>query len=268
MNAPMDTLQPAQPSGSSASKPLWGAVGILAAVLAMGGTMIYQQRAPAPNQVPQVAALAAPPAQVPSASANAADDMIEKPAAAPARPAPPPVKKVVKPTPRPAPAPGPSYAAVAPAPAPYPAPAPVAAAPVCRVCGSIESVTPGTRSTKPPGVGVGTVVGGVLGAVLGQQIGQGNGRTLGTIAGAVGGGFAGNAIEGRMRKETVYQVGVRMEDGSRRTLELAQAPSVGSRVTVEDSSLRANNGAVYRAPAAVAAGASQQAPVYQNPSAN
>jgi hypothetical protein len=67
--------------------------------------------------------------------------------------------------------------------------------------------------------------------VLGHRIGLGNGLKLGTIAGALGGGFAGNAIEGRMRKETVYQVGVRMEDGSRRTMEVAQAPAVGSRVT-------------------------------------
>lgn len=262
-----DTLQPTQPSASSASKPLWAAVGILAAaVLAMGGTMIYQQRAPAPAPapVPQVAALAPPPAQGPAASANAADDMIEKPAAAPARPAPPPAQKIGRPAPRPAPAPAPapSYSSVA------PAPAPVAAAPVCRVCGSIESVTPVTRSTKAPVVGVGTIAGGALGAVLGHQIGQGNGRTLGTIAGAVGGGFAGNAIEGRIRKETVYQVAVRMEDGSRRTVELAQAPPVGSRVTVEGSTIRANDGAVYRAPAAVAARSSQQAPAYQSPSAN
>jgi outer membrane lipoprotein SlyB len=270
MNTPIDTLQPTQPSASSASKPLWAAVGILAAaVLAMGGAMIYQQRAPAPAPapVPQVAALAPPPVQGPAASANAADDMIEKPEAVPAMPAPPPAKKVARPTPKPspAPAPAPSYSAVAPSPAHAPV---VAAAPLCRVCGSIESVTPVTRSTKPPGVGVGTVAGGVLGAVLGHQIGQGNGRTLGTIAGAVGGGFAGNAIEGRMRKETVYQVGVRMEDGSRRTLELAQAPPVGSRVTVEGSTIRANNGAVYRSPAAVAARSPQQAPVYQSPSAN
>ena len=42
-----------------------------------------------------------------------------------------------------------------------------------------------------------------------------------------------------------------MEDGSRRTVEVAQPPSVGSRVTVEGSSLRTNDGATYRAPAPV-----------------
>ncbi|UUZ70469.1 hypothetical protein LP416_15310 [Polaromonas sp. P2-4] len=69
-------------------------------------------------------------------------------------------------------------------------------------------------------------------------MGHGNGRAAATILGAVGGGFAGNAIEGQVRKVTVYQVGVRMEDGSHRTMEIAQAPRVGSRVTVEGANLR------------------------------
>jgi outer membrane lipoprotein SlyB len=267
-----DNFQPGQQAAASA-KPLWAAVGILGvAVLAMGGTMIYQQRAPAPAPVaapvavvaPQIVPQAAPPA----AAASAADDLIEKPVAAPAKPVPVPAKKVVK-APKPVPVPSPSYAGVSPAPAPYPSaypsPSPVAAAPVCYSCGSVESVTPVERSTKPAGVGVGTVAGGVLGAVLGNQIGHGGGRTAATILGAVGGGFAGNAIEGHVRKETVYQVGVRMEDGSRRTVEVAQAPAVGQRVTVEGSTLRTNDGATYRAPAPVVApqAVNQQQPLYQ-----
>ena len=266
MNASTDNLLPGQPSVSAVSKPLWAAVGVLSvAVLAMGGTMIYQQRPPSPPAA-QVALLAPPAvigAPTVAASASAADDLIEKPVAAPAKPVA--AKKIVKPTPKPAPAP--TYAAAAPAPAPYaspvPVPLPAVVAQVCAVCGSIESVTPVTRSTKPAGVGVGTVAGGVLGAVLGNQIGHGNGRALGTILGAVGGGFAGNAIEGQVRKETVYQVAVRMEDGSRRTLEVAQPPSVGSRVTVEGSTIHSNDGASYRAPAPVVPNVAQPAPVYQ-----
>ena len=263
MNTSTDSLQAGQPSVAAASKPLWAAVGILGvAVLAMGGTMIYQQRAPAPAPLPVAqVALAVPQAKSPAASTDAADDMVEKPTAAAAKPAPVPAKKIVKSTPKPVPAPAPGYSGVAPA--PYPA-ARVAAAQMCTVCGSIESVTPVTRSTKPAGVGIGTVAGGVLGAVLGNQIGQGNGRTLGTIAGAVGGGFAGNAIEGRMRNETVYQVGVRMEDGSRRVLEVAQAPNVGSRVTLEGSTIRTSDGASYRAPVPVATQVENRPqPVYQ-----
>jgi outer membrane lipoprotein SlyB len=254
-----DTLQPGQQPAST-TKPLWAAVIILGiAVLGMGATMIYNQRAPLPP--PVVSAMTSPQSvsamseKAPAASGTASDDLIEKPAAAPAKPAPVPAKKVVKPTPRPSPAPAPAYSGVAPAAGPVPAPM-VAVAPVCMSCGAIESVTPVERSTKPAGVGVGTVAGGVLGAVLGSQVGHGGGRTAATILGAVGGGFAGNAIEGQMRKETVYQVSVRMEDGSHRLVEVARPPSVGSRVTVEGSVLRTNDGATYGpkpAPAPVAA---------------
>lgn len=248
-----DNFQPGQQPASSGSKLLWAAVGILGvAVLGMGGALIYSQRPPA--TAPQIAA--APQLAAPAASANAADDLIEKPEAAPAKPAQAsaPAKKVVKRVPKPAPAPASGYSGASPAPAPYAAPYPspssapapvVAAAPVCAVCGSVESVTPVERSAKPAGPGVGAVAGGVLGGLLGNQVGRGGGRAAATILGAVGGGFAGNAIEGQMRKEIVYQVGVRMEDGSRRMLELARAPGVGSRVTVEGSTLRTQDGVSY-----------------------
>ena len=272
MTTSTDTLQPGQQFASSGhTKPFWAAVGILGvAVLGMGGTLIYNQRAPV-TPIGPVATLAAPQLAAPAAASfNAADDLSEKPVAAPATPvpaaAPAPAKKGVKHDARPAPVPG--YAGVSPAPAagsaPYPAYSShtpvVAAAPVCAVCGSVESVTPVERSSKPTGVGVGTVAGGVLGAVLGSQVGHGGGRTAATILGAVGGGFAGNAIEGKMRRETVYQVGVRMENGSRRTVEVAHAPGVGSRVTVEGSTLRTQDGVSY-SPRPVAAPVAAQAPV-------
>lgn len=251
MNTSNDNPQPGQQSAPSSGKPLWAAVGILGvAVLGMGGAMIYQ-RSPAPPVPAAQVALAAPTAVRPAASANAADDLIEKPAAAPAKPAPVAVKKVVKPQPQPVPRPEQGYVGASPAPSPYPVAAPVAVQKVCTVCGSIESVTPVQRSTKAEGPGVGAVAGGVLGAVLGHQVGQGNGRTAATILGAIGGGFAGNAVEKNVRKETVYEVAVRMEDGSRRTMEVAQPPNVGSRVTLEGSSIRSNDGITYRAPAAV-----------------
>lgn len=104
--------------------------------------------------------------------------------------------------------------------------------------GTVESVTPAQRNAKAGGLGV--VAGGVLGALVGNQIGKGSGRTLGTIVGAVGGGFAGNAIEKQMKKETVYQVGVRMDDGSLRTIEQASAPSIGSRINLNPASQAAN----------------------------
>jgi outer membrane lipoprotein SlyB len=272
MNAATDNIQPGQQASSNA-KPLWAAVGILgAAVLAMGGTMIYQGKTPAPAA--QVAAVtpelakpltAASMAKSSSGGTNAADDMVEKPSAQPAKPAPVPAKKVVKPTPQPTPSPAANTAGTAPAAAPTPAPVAAVAAPICGNCGAIESVTPFERTTKADGPGVGAVAGGVAGAVLGNQVGNGNGKTVATILGAIGGGFAGNAIEKNMKKETVYQVSVRMDDGSRRTVEVAQPPAVGSKVTVDGSSIRSNEGAVYRAPAPVVQRTNQPAPVYQAP---
>lgn len=249
------------PQSTVHAKPLWAAVGILGtAVLALGGVMVYQGR----NAVPaaQIAVAAAPiPA---SASAftsgiprltngaptmqpglggiSAADDMVEKPAFQNVKPAP--VKKLVKPTLRPAVSPAPSVSVASPV--PVSAPAVPAALSVCSNCGAIESVKAIQRTTKADGPGIGAVAGGVAGAVLGHQVGNGNGRTVATVLGAIGGGFAGNAIEKNMKKETVYQVGVRMDDGSRRTLEVAQPPVVGSKVTVDGSTIHDNSYPVYR----------------------
>ncbi len=106
----------------------------------------------------------------------------------------------------------------------------------CLGCGTVESVTAIQRSAQTGGTGA--IAGGVLGAVVGNQIGKGSGRTIGTILGAIGGGFAGNAIEKQMKKETVYQVRVRMDDGSLRTVEQASAPALGSRITLDGSESR------------------------------
>lgn len=279
MNTATDIVQPSQPMSSNA-KPLWAAVAILgAAVLAMGGTMIYQGRGIAPAaQVAAVAstsaamtseftkpAVAVSAARSSAGGTNPADDMIEKPSVQPAKPAPVPAKKVVRPAPQPRPSPAPSTAGVAPSPAPTPTPVAVVAAPICSNCGSIESVTQVERTTKADGPGVGAVAGGVAGAVLGHQVGNGNGRAVATILGAIGGGFAGNAIEKNLKKETVYQVGVRMDDGSRRTVEVAQAPAMGSKVTVEGAGLRSNDGAIYRSAAPATQRTNQPAPTYQMP---
>ena len=62
-----------------------------------------------------------------------------------------------------------------------------------------------------------------------------------------------------MRKETVYQVGVRMEDGSRRTVESATAPAVNSRVTVDGNGLQGQTGSYERRAAPMSVGYSQPA---------
>ncbi|HEY0201031.1 MAG TPA: glycine zipper 2TM domain-containing protein, partial [Burkholderiaceae bacterium] len=108
--------------------------------------------------------------------------------------------------------------------------------PVCHVCGTVESVTAVQRAV--PTSGVGAVAGGVVGGLLGNQVGGGSGRAAMTVLGAVGGGFAGNAVEHNMKKRTVYQVHVRMQNGSLRTFEQATAPAPGTSVVVEAGRLR------------------------------
>ncbi len=113
--------------------------------------------------------------------------------------------------------------------------APVAAAP-CATCGVVESVQ--AVKKKGEGTGLGAVAGGVVGGAVGSQMGKGNGRTAMTVLGAIGGGVAGHEIEKRARAETVYQVRVRMDDGSVRSFQRAQPLNVGTPVTVHGQSLR------------------------------
>jgi outer membrane lipoprotein SlyB len=91
---------------------------------------------------------------------------------------------------------------------------------------------------KGKGTGLGVVAGGVAGAAVGNQFGHGNGKAAMTILGAIGGGMAGNEVEKRVKSETVYEVRVRMDDGSVRTLTQKTAPTPGTRVTVEGNTLR------------------------------
>lgn len=243
MNTPFDTAQ----TTSSATKPLWAAVGVLGtAVLAMGAGLVYVQTRPAAAP-PAAQALVAP---APLATASAPTTL--PPAAQPAANAPVESHKTAS-TPNKAPArtnqahtatksvastssyPGEGRSANAPA--HYPA-APPVAKPICGNCGTVTAVTPIQRDGT--GGGGGALAGGVLGAVVGNQVGDGNGKALATILGAVGGGFAGNTVEKKMKKTTVYEVQVRMEDGSSRTLEQASPASVGSHVMVDGDTLIRN----------------------------
>jgi outer membrane lipoprotein SlyB len=123
------------------------------------------------------------------------------------------------------------------APAARPAAKPAVIAAVCDSCGVVEAVTPFQQ--KGEGTGIGAVAGGVIGGVLGNQVGGGNGKKAMTVIGAVGGGMAGHEIEKRQRATTLYSVKVRMEDGSLRTLTQSTAPTVGQKVTVEGSQVKA-----------------------------
>lgn len=115
-------------------------------------------------------------------------------------------------------------------------PVPTQHAAVCDNCGVVEGVR--AVQEKGQGTGLGAVAGGVLGGVVGHQLGGGHGKTALTVLGAIGGGLAGNEVEKRARAKTVYEVRVRMDDGSTRTLTESTAPTPGSHVVVEGNALR------------------------------
>ncbi|REE24192.1 glycine zipper 2TM protein [Paraburkholderia sp. BL27I4N3] len=123
--------------------------------------------------------------------------------------------------------------------APYDAaaPRPVAADPYAG-----EVVAINTVQAPEPTTGLGALGGAVAGGLVGNQIGGGRGKILTTIAGAVGGGLAGNGIEHAVRKQTTYQVQVRMQDGSYRNFSYPTQPAVqiGQRVHVSGDSLSAS----------------------------
>ena len=107
----------------------------------------------------------------------------------------------------------------------------------CADCGVVQSMR--YVEEKGNGSGLGLVAGGVVGGVLGHQIGSGRGNTAATIAGAAGGAYAGNEIEKRTKASTVYEVRVRMDDGTLRTVTQSSQPVPGTRVVVEGQTLRA-----------------------------
>lgn len=103
----------------------------------------------------------------------------------------------------------------------------------CDNCGRVESIE--ARAEPGQGTGLGAVAGGVAGALLGKQIGKGNGNKAATILGAIGGAYAGHQIERQVRKNETYDVNVRMDDGSYRTVSTTQPNArIGEQVRVVD----------------------------------
>jgi len=111
------------------------------------------------------------------------------------------------------------------------------AAAACPNCGVVESID--VVEVQGQTNGVGAVAGGVGGALVGNRIAGSNNRTLGGVVGAVGGGLIGNAIEKHQRKATAYDVHVRMNDGTLRTVRESTSPAVGEKVRVEADGLHA-----------------------------
>jgi outer membrane lipoprotein SlyB len=121
----------------------------------------------------------------------------------------------------------------------YQQPAPmVRPAPVYAEYGRVENIGYVQISQRPSGAGA--VLGAVIGGVVGNRFGAGSGRALATGVGVVGGAIAGNAIEGRQRRDDeVYRVQVRFDNGSMRDFDFQRIDDLrpGDRVKFEGGQL-------------------------------
>lgn len=234
MNAHTQLQTSAHPARNNA---LWAAVAVLGvAVVALASALYYVQSRPQEAHPVAVSPVPNPVTVPPAEMVQSADST---PAPAPVKTAPADKKPVASKTAssrsKPAPDALPTAPTAAGAAAPAPAMPTQAPREVCLNCATITAVTPLEREGAPSGAGV--VAGGLLGALVGNQFGGGDGKTLATIAGAVGGGIAGNTVEKKMKKTTVYRVELRMDNGDQRSIEQATPASVGARVRVEGDSL-------------------------------
>ena len=119
--------------------------------------------------------------------------------------------------------------------------APVAPAPQpCINCGTVDSIRVVEQAGEASGVGM--IAGGVLGGLLGHQVGQGRGNTAATIVGAAGGAYAGHQVEKNVKKGTRYDINVRMDDGTLRSVSYDVEPGfkTGDKVKLVDGKLIRN----------------------------
>jgi len=107
----------------------------------------------------------------------------------------------------------------------------------CPDCGVVESIR--AVESKGKGTGLGMLGGAVVGGILGNQVGRGDGRTAATVVGAGAGAYAGNEIEKNTSKTVAYQVRVRMNDGTYRTVRESAQPAlaVGQKVRVTEQGI-------------------------------
>ncbi len=118
--------------------------------------------------------------------------------------------------------------------------APKVVAAICRSCGRVDSIIPIEKAGQ--GSGAGALLGGVLGGVLGHQVGNGRGRDAATVVGAVGGAVLGNQVERNNNTSRSYDVRVRMDDKTFRTVRYEVEPNVrvGDKVRLEGGRLVRN----------------------------
>src|SRR5918996_1456082 len=117
--------------------------------------------------------------------------------------------------------------------------APVVEAPKPDVAAGQLAVVESVREVSDPGdgKGIGAIAGGVTGLVLGKKLGKD--KDLVTILGAAGGAIAGHQIERQTRATKRWEIAVRLDDGSQRTLssEVQPAWHAGDRVRLLDGKL-------------------------------
>ena len=233
---PSTALTPAAAPGP-AMKWMWATMGVLGvAVGALGAALVLQQPPAAQAQTPHTPIAGFSDQKVPEALMDKAQPAINNVAQGPAARAKPPAGPVDPIAPQ--------RAATHPAMRTAPA-TPATLAAVCLRCGQVVSVQ-AVQQAAPP-TGVGAVAGGVLGAVVGNQVGKGNGRAAATLLGAVGGGYVGHKVEERTRTHTVYQIAVRMDDGSMRRFQRAEPVAVGMPVVLQGQGFRVDPDGAGRA---------------------
>jgi len=129
---------------------------------------------------------------------------------------------------------------IAQAPVMQPAPAVQTPKPVVAgQLGIVESVREVSVPGKTQGIGAAGGVG--IGAILGNKIGESTGnKGLATVIGAVGGGVLGNEIEKRQRETKQWEIGVRLDNGTTKTLTSPTQPfwNAGDRVRFLDGKLQ------------------------------
>lgn len=249
------STQPA-PSGLAAvPRAMWVVIGTLAlATAGLAGALVMRsvddKPAPvavsaqtAPTQVagaqmqaqPQPAQAQFQPVQQAAPEAPAAKPaparVVAKPAPAPARPAVQQATGSAHQQAEPA-----QQVAQAPTPSRSVTPIETTRAAICTSCGTVQAVS--EVKEKGQGSGIGAIGGAVVGGLLGNQVGGGNGKKVMTVVGAVGGGLAGHEAEKHVRATVAYDVQVRMEDGSVRTIRRNEPVAPGTRVFVEGNNLR------------------------------
>lgn len=101
--------------------------------------------------------------------------------------------------------------------------------PACDGCGVVASVTKVKGKTNY----IGAIAGGVAGAALGNQVGKGTGNTAATILGAVGGAVAGREIEKNVKSGNRYDVAVKLDNGTSRTMSYNNDPGFKSGAKVQ-----------------------------------